>query len=310
MNQHISTSVIHSSFAFTALKPVLLILVILGLVACATVPPSSSDNATESDSEPTASKTAAQNETMPDQSATDTQTTDKVDNEAPASKTVSANPVITPVEPEPVRIVESCKAEPYSKYEQQARASMAKGLEATTNNKYGVGFRNIAEHKKWSDTHNKLFDSVNQACAALSQCAKQHPKDKTTQCAQQAAFFKDWQDMAERFAKNAKLSETTQPPKICSFAPDLGDSADCFHSLADNIDKQCNTPACKETSDCWRGIGFLDYAINQASSACGFVQKPLAECRGYITATQRRENKFKRCGDMQQQLNITVLPPL
>ena len=108
----------------------------------------------------------------------------------------------------------------------------------------------------------------------------------------------------------AKLSETTQPPKICSFEPNLKDAADCFHGLADNIDKVCNTAACKETSDCWRGIGFLDDAINQASSACGFAHIPLAECRGYVTATQRRENKFKRCKAMQEELNITVLPVL
>jgi hypothetical protein len=311
VNQHNSTFVFPSSFDFTFLKSTLLILVMLGLAACATTPQSSlqpsQEMTTEGDSQPAATTentTTAQNESAPEQ-ASDSVSSATSDNTPPA-----ADIVVTPAEPEPVRIVESCKSEPYSQYEEQARASMAKGLEATLAKTYGVGFRNVAEHKKWSDTHGKLFKSVNQACDALSLCAKQHPKDKTTQCAQQAAFFKEWQDMAKRFADNAKLSETTQPPTICSFEPSLEDSADCFNTLADNIDKFCNTAACKEASDCWRGIGFLDYAINQASSACGFAQQPLSECHGYVTATQRRKDKFKRCGNLQNGLNITALPPL
>jgi hypothetical protein len=303
VKQHNSTSVFQSLFGFTRLKSALPLLALLGLVACATAPQSSSETATEGANNP-----AAQNTTAPEQ-ASDTATPSTGDN-MPVDQAVAATPAVTPVEPEPVRIVESCKTEPYSQYEEQARASMAKGLEATLAETYGVGFRNVAEHKKWSDTHGQLFKSVNQACNALSLCAKQHPKDKTTQCAQQAALFKAWQEMAKRFAENAKLSETTQPPKICSFTPSLEDPADCFNGLADNIDKFCTTAACKETSDCWRGIGFLDYAINQASSACGFAQQPLAECRGYVTATQRRKDKFKHCGSLQDALKITVLPPL
>lgn len=270
--------------------PALLTVALLSLSACAT----------------TGQTPAAQSSDTAAPVAENKQATDEVEYVAPVAETAPAPVVKT----EPVRIVETCKAEPYSKYEQQARASMAKGLAALQEGKYGVGFRNVAEHKTWSNTHNKLFKAVNKACDALSQCAKQHPKDKTKKCATQASQFKQWQDTAKRFAKNVKQSETVQPPKICSFEPNLKDAASCFHGLGDNIDKACNTAECKETSDCWRGIGFLDYAINQASSACGFARTPLAECRGYVTATQRRENKFKRCNAMQEQLNITVLPVL
>ena len=279
------------------LMSALLVLAASGLSACATTEqtPSAASGTTTPHTSDSAKPTTKTN-----------QAADEVEYIAPIAET-SPEPV---AKPEPVRIVETCKNEPFSKYEKQARASMAKGLAALQEGKYGVGFRNVAEHKIWSNTHNKLFKSVNNACDALSQCAKQHPKDKTKKCANQASQFKQWQDTAKRFAENAKQSETVQPPKICSFEPNLKDAASCFHGLGDNIDKVCNTPECKEASDCWRGIGFLDYAINQASSACNFVRTPLAECRGYVTATKRRENKFKRCNAMQEQLNITVLPVL
>jgi len=219
-------------------------------------------------------------------------------------------PVASLAETEPVSSDTSCKNSPYRQYEKQARASIAKGLSATTAGTYGVGFRNLDEHKEWSEIHNALFTTVNQACITLNECAKQHPEDKTTQCADQARQFDEWQNLAARFAEKAKQSETTQPPKICSFTADLDDAASCFHALADNIDNVCTTSDCKEASDCWRGIGFLDGAINQAASACAFVRTPLAECRGYVTATQRRKNKFERCTKMQEGLNVRIIPVL
>lgn len=223
---------------------------------------------------------------------------------------IQAPVVASLAESETVSSDASCKNLPYSLYEKQARASIAKGLSATTANIYGVGFRNLDEHKKWNDTHNALFTAVNQACLTLSKCAKQHPKDKTTQCANQAKQFDEWQNLAARFTEKAKQSETTQPPKICSFTADPADAASCFHALADNVDNACTSSECKKTSDCWRGIGFLDGAINQAASACRFVRTPLAECRGYVTATQRRKNKFERCANMQKNLNVRIIPVL
>lgn len=291
MNSLNGKSVYYFQFRPLFFLPSLLLVILLGLSACASTGDSSS----------TTTENKSNGET-----ATQSSSTDEVEYVPPVAE---AAPV--PVaEAEPVRIVETCKSEPYGKYEQQARASMAKGLAALQEGKYGVGFRNVEEHKKWSSTHNKLFKGVNKACDTLSQCAKQNPKDKTEKCAKQANEFKQWQDTAKRFAENAKQSETVQPPKICSFEPNLNDAASCFHGLGDNIDKACNTPECKETSDCWKSIGFLDDAIKQASSACNFAHTPLAECRGYTTATKRREDKFKRCGDMQGALQITVLPAL
>jgi len=209
-----------------------------------------------------------------------------------------------------LRIVESCAKEVYGKYEKESRASIKRGLDATKSEKYGVGFRDLKEHKRWSGIHKSLFKKVNQACGTLSKCAKQHPKEKSARCAKQAAVFDKWQVMSKRFATKAKMVETTQPDKICSFEPNLNDAPQCFHGLGDNVDKVCNSSECKEVADCWRSIGFLDLAIKQATTACGFVFKKLADCRGYTEATNRRVKKFERCKDMQGSLSIVRFPAL
>ena len=224
--------------------------------------------------------------------------------------TIGGSAIAEQAEVIPPRIIASCKGGTYKKYEKQARTSIKKGHEATKAGKYGVGFRDLKEHKRWSGIHEKLFQKVNAACAALSKCVKQHPKEKATRCAKQAAVFDEWQAMSGRFAKKAKMVETTQPDKICSFNPNLADDPQCFHGLADNIDKVCNTAACKDVSNCWRGIGFLDSASKQAAQSCGFVFKKLSDCRGYIEVTDRRVKKFKRCNDMQGALKFVRFPSL
>ncbi|MCF6255303.1 MAG: hypothetical protein L3J98_04685 [Gammaproteobacteria bacterium] len=292
-------------------RPVALLLVLLGLSACAT-----SDKMTDTTANDTTLQTVTQ---IPDTAQNDNTgtTTESTDIEPSATESAisepepsTQEPVTSRTETEPVSIDAPCKNSPYNKYEKQSLASIAKGLSATTAGTYGVGFRNLDEHKKWSDTHNALFSAVNQACTTLSKCAKQHPEDKTTECAKEAKQFDEWQNLAARFAEKAKQSETTQPPKICSFTANLDDAANCFHALADNIDNTCTTSDCKKTSNCWRGIGFLDGAINQAVSACAFVRTPLAECHGYVTATQRRKDKFERCVQMQKGLNTRIIPVL
>ncbi len=291
-----------------------LLFALLGLSACATTP--APDKMTDST---TASDTTSQTVTqIPDTPQNDDIVTAEPTGIEPSAteptmsepEPVMQEPVTPLAKTKPVSIDISCKNSPYSKYEKQSRASIAKGLSATTAGTYGVGFRHLQEHKKWSETHNALFSAVNQACATLSKCAKQHPKDKTTQCAKQAKQFDGWQNLAARFAEKAKQSETTQPPKICSFTANLDDAANCFHALADNIDNTCTTSDCKEVSNCWQSIGFLHGAINQASSACVFVRTPLAECHGYVTATQRRKDKFERCVQMQKGLNTLIIPVL
>ena len=231
------------------------------------------------------------------------------DSAAPAEATAAAS-AVEPEETKPPKMVESCKDEPFGKYEQQARESIAKGLAATKADTFGVGFRNVEEHNKWSKTHNTLFKSVNDACSELADCAKKHKKDKDTECVAQAKTFATWQDLAKSFAEKAKSVETTEPPIICSLEPNLDDPADCFHGLAANIMKVCDTDDCKEVSDCWRGVGFLDGAITQSKKSCDFVHQKLETCRGFIEATQRRKDKFSHCGEMQNQLNITIFPVL
>jgi len=311
----------------TFYRVTLQLIILLSLGACATTPtPDEITNTTAASNADNTSQAVAKTVNSPQ--SDDSTIAPKSDNSVAAKprdtepapepletkpvepESATQKPVTSFAETEQVSIDISCKNSPYSKYEEQARISIAKGLSATTAGTYGVGFRHLDEHKKWSKTHKALFTAVNQACSTLSKCVKQHPKDKTTQCADQAKQFDEWQNLAARFAEKAKQSETTQPPKICSFTPDLDDAANCFHSLADNIDNACTTSDCKKTSDCWRSIGFLDGVINQAASACTFVHTPLAECGGYVTATQRRKNKFERCAQMQEGLNMRIIPVL
>jgi hypothetical protein len=168
----------------------------------------------------------------------------------------------------------------------------------------------VNEHNTWSKVHNELFKRVNDACGVLSECARTHKKDKDTECVAQAKSFDDWQKLARDFAEKAKTTETTQPPKICSLAPNLADAARCFHGLADNIDKACDNETCKETSNCWRSVGFLDAAIIQAEQACGFVHQKLSDCRGFTEATGRRKNKFAQCEELHGRLGVSVFPVL
>lgn len=294
------------SLPFTRCFKLLLIAVLaISLFACASSPESGNtpeaaavSNQTTNDSSSAAQEVAAESTVSSAETPTET---------APAT---GAEPAVAPEAAVPPKIVESCKDQPYIKYEAQSRESLAKGLAATKAEKFGVGFRDVNEHNTWSKVHNELFKQVNEACSALSECAKTHQKDKDTECVDQAKTFDEWQKLAKEFAAKAQMAETTQPPKICSWKPSLDDPARCFHALADNIDKECDSDTCKETSDCWRGVGFLDSAIIQATQACGFVHQKLSDCRGYIEATGRRKNKFSQCEDLQGRLTITIFPVL
>ena len=109
---------------------------------------------------------------------------------------------------EAIRVVESCKKEPYIKYEVQARESIKKGWEATKADKFGVGFRDADEYKKWSATHNIVYKKVSTACEELSKCAKKNDKERHKKCEQQAKRYSSWQKTAESFAQKIKLAET------------------------------------------------------------------------------------------------------
>lgn len=300
-----------------------LVLILVGLYSCAQLPeaqPIASDPQAEGsaansskvmDAELEVSVDSSKVDAPPEIAATTAKPADiSVGNMKVKLVTLGEPTVAEPAKVIPSRIVESCNGETYRKYEKQARTSIAKGLDATKAGKYGVGFRDLKEHKRWSGIHKKLFQKVGKACGALSKCAKQYPKEKATRCATQATVFDKWQAMSKRFAGKAKMVEYTQPDKICSFRPNLNDAPQCFHTLGDNVDKVCNSPACKEVADCWRGIGFLDLAIKQAATACGFVFKKLPDCRGYTEATNRRVKKFEQCKDMQGSLKIVKFPAL
>lgn len=285
------------------IKLIITLLLSFSLLACGSSPDTGSDESQGQASD--AAATAESPTTSSDTSAAMAST----EQEAAAPAAAPA----APVEPEvvkPPKIVESCKDEPYGKYEKQARESMAKGLENTKAQKFGVGFRNVAEHNKWSKVHNALFKSVNEACGALSDCAKKHKKDKDTECVAQAKTFATWQNLAKDFATKAKSVETTEPPIICSLEANLADPAKCFHGRAESIAKVCDSDECKEAGDCWRSVGFLDAAIIQAEQSCGFVHQKLKDCRGYTEATTRRKNKFSQCKELQDRLDITIFPVL
>lgn len=210
----------------------------------------------------------------------------------------------------PPKMVEECKKEPYVKYEQQARNSISMGWEATKAQRFGVGFRNADEYKKWSNTHNDVFTKVTELCEALSICTKQNKADKNTKCVEQAKQFAQWQKLSERFATKVKSVETTQPPMLCSLKPKDTDPSECFNLLADQIGQTCQTETCKDASICFRGVYFLDDAINQAELACGFVGQKLSNCRGYIEATGRRKAEFEQCLGLYEQLEVEILPVL
>ena len=225
---------------------------------------------------------------------------------AVAKTNLDAVPVIV----EPVREVESCKKEPYIKFEVQARESIKKGWEATKADKYGVGFRDADEYKKWSATYNIVYKKVSTACEELSKCAKKNDKVRDKKCEQQAKRYSRWQKTAELFANKIKLAETQQPPKLCSINPSADDLSNCYEKVADNIDKVCSSEQCQEVSMCWRGIAFLDGAIRQAEQSCGFVHQKLSNCTAYTESTGRRKAEFKSCDSLYGALDIEVQPAL
>ena len=208
------------------------------------------------------------------------------------------------------RVVESCKKEPYTKYEASARGSIKTGWEATKAERYGVGFRDAAEYKKWSATHNALFKRVTAACASLSKCALASKKDKKKQCVAEATAFRDLQNLAKTFASNAKEVENSQVVNLCSMKPDLEDPARCFDALATNIRVSCKSEECGELAQCWQNIYFMDAALRQAESSCQFARQKLSQCRGYSEQIGRRKEQLARCAKMHEAANIKVLPVL
>jgi hypothetical protein len=226
---------------------------------------------------------------------------------AQAEQSISANTAPS-VQTEMAELGESCKQQSYVNYEKQAREHIQHGWEATQAQRFGVGFRDTAEYEKWSEIHKKLFAKVSDSCGQLSNCVKQNPADKEQKCAAEAKRFEQWQSQAKRFADKVKIVESSQPPMLCSLTPSAQDPSQCFALVADQIEQTCQTAACKEAAGCFRGVSFLNDAINQAKLACGFVGQELSQCRGYVEATGRRKAELEQCLDMYSQLQVEILP--
>ena len=325
------TKTVEVNFNTSLFFKLILLLVVLALPACVVTLEKKSEDATEAKTKTTTeteakveTETVAKTEAEADKVAS---TETKLQNVAEEKTEPASQPEVTPFVQEatgqptklakveekpvqPIRIVETCKNEPYVKYEKQSQTSINKGLAATKAGKFGVGFRDSGQYNRWQGIHRDLFAVVNKSCDDLKKCAAKHAKNKDKECAVQAYVYNEWKQKAESFAKKAKAVETTEPDPICSVKPNLADDPDCFHGMGDNFDKFCADPECKEVSDCWRSVGFLDQAIKQAAQACGFVGQNLNSCRGYMEATKRRKDKFDRCMSMQEKVGLPVLPAI
>jgi hypothetical protein len=205
-------------------------------------------------------------------------------------------------------IGESCKQQPYVKYEKQAREHIQHGWEATKAQRFGVGFRDAAEYEKWKDAHAKMFTKVSNICEQLSNCVKENSVDKEQKCASEAKRLEQWQGLAKRFVDKVKIVESSQPPMLCSLTPSADEPSQCYALLADQIEQTCQSPSCATTAGCFRGVYFLDDAINQAKLACGFVGQDLSQCRGYVEETARRKAEVEQCLDMYNQMQVEILP--
>lgn len=226
------------------------------------------------------------------------------------SVAVAGDLTAVPVIAEPPRVIESCKKELYVKYEKEARESIKEGWEATMAERYGVGFRDRAEYKKWGNTHNVIFKRVSTECSNVTKCAKKHKKDKGKRCAAVAKTYDKWQKTAKTFAAKVKSVRSSQPPKLCSIEPSADDQSRCYVALADKIDKVCKSDECSEASECWRGVSFLDDVIRQAEQSCRFVHRKLSECRSYTEAVARRKSNFAQCSGLRKKLNLDLPPAL
>jgi hypothetical protein len=231
-----------------------------------------------------------------------------IDGASAARVQVQSDASVPPQSDKHSPITGDCKQQPYVRYQKQAHNYIKKGWEATQNQRFGVGFRDAEEYKRWSDTSAQLFTTVSKLCDAMNQCAKRSKTDKDKRCAAQVQQFKQWQDLAQQFVAKVKTVERAQPPRLCSLNPSSDDSSQCFDLLADQIDNTCQTEQCQEASACFRGVYILDDAINQARLACSYVGQKLSECRSYVEETARRKAEFQRCLKKYEQLPVEILP--
>lgn len=210
----------------------------------------------------------------------------------------------------PPPIVESCKKEPFSKWEAQSRAAIKAGWEATKEEKYGIGFKTSEQYKQWSETHNLIFKSISNSCDALSKCAKKHGKNKSKACAKEAGEYRDWQTLVKKFTDDVEAVKVTQLDELCGIPLSLNDSQRCFEAMSKNVSDHCQTEDCGELAQCWQNLAFMKIAFIQAETACRYSHIKLSKCRGYIEQETRRKEQIQMCEFMQKKIGRTFLPVL
>jgi len=261
-----------------------------------------------------------------DTTTTATEVTDKKEEEIGLDETSSATSdalLLTPVialssskkgvpkrvEEQPDGVIDFCKVKPYTKSKRQVKNGIKAAWEDTQAGKYGVGFRNKAEYKKWNSTQKDFFLYMFDACKSLAVCEINNKKNKKKDaCKVQQAKFDAWQSSAKLFAKKIKKLKTQQPSALCSLQPQNGDVSLCFNQRAAQIDNACDGEVCKELSQCWTSVAMKDDVIRQAESSCRFFGQKSSKCRGHIEAIKHRKEQFTKCNKMQNDINLAFEP--
>lgn len=220
------------------------------------------------------------------------------------------DPLDEPAINDPVRIVQSCKNEPFVQHEEEARLAINQAWKDTQDGRFGYGFNGTGEYKKWKASHKELFTQTASACRNLTKCARAAGNDAEAQCLTEAKTFAAWQETSSRFTEKTRTLKVGMAPNLCTITPNSGDLSECFDRLANRIDDTCKGEECVAISQCWRSVAYLDEAIRQAESSCNFVHQALENCRSYTAASSRRLKQFNQCQSMQKEANLEILPVL
>jgi hypothetical protein len=205
-------------------------------------------------------------------------------------------------------VIDFCQTQPYVEYEKKSQSHIKKAWQAKQAGAFAVGFRNQAEYKKWVNTQKQLFDQVLVMCKSLAFCKTENSKEGA--CKTEQSQFNAWQDAAKSFLDKTQLLDSQQPSQLCTIKPSLENDLSCFEQLADNVDKSCHSPVCRELGQCWRSVAIMDDVIRQAESSCRFARIPLNECRGYTTAVRRKKSHFAKCETLKSETGLIFQPVL
>ena len=210
--------------------------------------------------------------------------------------------------PQPAKqSTKSCAGQQFNKYKKRALKSINRGWAATQTDKYGIGFKDAAEHGRWQAMHRYVFKHVAAACDSVQGC---RTKGKNKKCKRLQKNFNKWQQTAKLFAKKVKQVEVTHLPALCTLKPTLADPSRCYQERAEHIGKACGSSPCKDLSSCWRDLASTDEGMRQAESSCGYHFSDINDCYAYRAITQRRKQLFEQCSAMDQKLKVKLQPVL